>query len=302
MSYDIRNLFTAFLLIGLAGGSLLRSAEVNTGVLQSPPSGKRVFYASHSLMWYVPEPLDGLAAAGGITSHRLMGVQRIGASRTLQHWNLPDGDNQAKRVLKTGKVDVLVMSPIQFPDEGVESFVRLGLQHNPECRFLVQLSWGGGDTDNQDFSKDSWTNVDRNKTPEQLRKLYARNIRAGEAQADALNAAYGKGRRILSLVPTAQALVALRIRIYEGRMPGLRNQAELFVDPAHPSPPLEALNTYLHFAVLYGRSPIGLPMPDMLRKANRREWDDAFCRSLQEMAWAVASAYPYAGITEGRRP
>ena len=89
-----------------------------------PPQGKRVFYASHSLMWYVPEPLGALATAGGIKDHKLAGLQKIGASRTLQHWNLPDAQNEAKKALKTGEVDVLVMSPIQFPDEGVENFVK----------------------------------------------------------------------------------------------------------------------------------------------------------------------------------
>src|SRR4051812_10027292 len=73
--------------------------------------GQRVFYASHSLMWYVPAPLGELAAAAAIKDHKLVGLQKIGASKTLQHWNLPDKDNEAKKALKTGQVDVLVMSP-----------------------------------------------------------------------------------------------------------------------------------------------------------------------------------------------
>src|SRR5437868_6864460 len=81
----------------------------------APPQGKRVFYASHSLMWYVPESLGALAAAGVIKDHKLAGLQKIGASKTLQHWNLPDEKNEAKKALKTGEVDVLVLSPIQFP-------------------------------------------------------------------------------------------------------------------------------------------------------------------------------------------
>ena len=45
------------------------------------------------------------------------------------------------------------MSPIQFPDEGIDNFVKLGLEHNPDMRFVVQISWGGWDIDNQDFPK-----------------------------------------------------------------------------------------------------------------------------------------------------
>ena len=264
------------------------------------PEGLRVFYASHSLMWYVPEPLGELAVAAGIEGHKLVGLQKIGASRTLQHWDLPEAGNEARKALESGEVDVFVMSPIQFPDEGIENFVKLGLKHNPGMRFMVQLSWGGGDTDNQDFPKGSWDPVDREKTPAQLKKLYVRNIEAGEAQAADINKRHGKGKTIMTLVPTAQALVELRTRIQRKRIAGLNRQGELFVDPAHPSPPLEALNTYLHFAILYGRSPVGLPVVSTLKNAKRDEWNDKLNRELQEIAWETASAYPPGGIAVPR--
>lgn len=188
---------------------------------QAAPAGQTVFYASHSLMWYVAEPLGEVTAAAGIHGHELVGLQKIGASRTLQHWNLADPENQSKRALRAGKVGVFVMSPIQFPDEGVEEFVKLGLQHHPDMRFIIQLSWGGGDTDNQDFPNGSWDKTDREKTPAQLKKLYQRNIRAGERQADEINRKYGRGKQIVTLVPTAQALVELRTRIQRKQIPGL---------------------------------------------------------------------------------
>ena len=117
-----------------------------------------------------------------------------------------------RKVLKAGEVDVFIMSPISFPDEGVENYVKLGLKHNPDMRFIVQLSWGGGDIDNQDFPKGAFDNVDKEKTPEQLKGLYERNVKAGEAQADELNKKYGNGKKIISLVPSAQAMVALRTK------------------------------------------------------------------------------------------
>ena len=58
-------------------------------------------------------------------------------------------------------------------------------------RFIVQLSWGGGDIDNQDFPKGAFDNVDKEKTPDQLKALNERNIKAGEAQASELNEKYG---------------------------------------------------------------------------------------------------------------
>ncbi|QJW99258.1 hypothetical protein [Frigoriglobus tundricola] len=259
------------------------------------PKGLRVFYASHSLMWYVPTPLGELAAAAKIQNHKLAGLQSLGASKTLQHWNLPEEKNKAKQALKKGEVDVFVMSPIQFPDEGIDNFVKLGRENNPDMKFVVQVSWSGWDIDNQDFPKGATDKVDRNKTPEQLKKLYERNIKAAEDQADAINK--NAGKRVLFLVPSAQALVALRTKIANKEMPGLTTQAELFRDAiSHPAPPLEALNTYLHYAVIYGQSPVGLPAPALLKKAKKDAWDDTFNRTLQEIAWETASNYPYSGV------
>lgn len=117
-------------------------------------------------------------------------------------------------------------------------------------------------------AKGANNNVDRNKTPAQLKKLYERNIKAAEDQADAINKKAGK--KVLYLVPSAQALVTLRTKIANKEVPGLTSQGELFRDPiSHPAPPLEALNTYLHYAVIYGQSSVGLPVPDVLKKPRR---------------------------------
>lgn len=285
-----RVILTALLVFGCLAGTAPAHDQ------KSPP-GLRVFFASHSLMWYAPKPLGEMAEAAGIKGHELVGLQSLGASTTVQHWNLPDDKNEAKKALKTGEVDVFVMSPISFPDEGVENYVKLGLEHNPDMRFIVQLSWGGGDIDNQDFPKGAFDDVDKEKTPEQLMALFARNIRAGEAQANALNEKYGKGKKIVALVPSAQAMVALRTKIANKEWPGLSKQGELFVDAVHPSAPMEALNTYMHLAVLYGQSPVGLPMPTMLKNARRKAWDEKFNRSLQELAWETVTKYPYSLVT-----
>jgi hypothetical protein len=291
-----------WLLAGLALAVALRPAPA-AGDHQAPadpkaagaPKGQRVFFAAHSLLWYAAAPLGELAEAAGIPGHKLVGVQSLGASRTLQHWNLPDDRNKAKQALKAGEVDVLVLSPIQFPDEGIDNYVQLGLEHNPNLRCVVQISWGGWDIDNQDFPHGATNNVDRNKTPEQLARLNERNVKAAEAQADDINKKADK--KVLFLTPSSAAHVTLRTRIYNKEIPGLTSQGELFRDAmSHPSPPLETLNTYLHFAVIYGRSPVGLPTPGLLKNARRDAWDDKLNRTLQEIAWDAVSNYPYSGV------
>ena len=43
--------------------------------------------------------------------------------------------------MKTGKVDVLTLSPIFLPDAGIENFTKLALEHNKNIRIIVQPIW-----------------------------------------------------------------------------------------------------------------------------------------------------------------
>lgn len=259
--------------------------------------GLRVFTAGHSLHWYVPDILAELASASGIQGHKIAGVQSLGVSRTIQHWNHQGGRNQARQALEAGNVDLLTLSPIQFPDEGIEHFVKLGLEHNPKMKFTVQVSWGGPDIDNQDFDFSLlMTQPDREKTPEQLKTLNQKNEMAAQEQAAKINEQVG--RQVVFLVPTSQALTALRTLIYNKQFPGLDKQAELFADNiGHPTAPLQVLNAYLHYAVIYGRSPVGLPIPSALKNAGKPQWNnEAFNRALAELAWTTVINYPPSGV------
>ena len=261
------------------------------------PDGLRIVTAGHSLHWYVPDILTELALAYGIEGHEKAGVQSLGVARTIQHWEHNGGRNPVRQALEKGNVDLLTLSPIQFPDEGIDNFIKLGLEHNPNMKFTVQISWGGPDIDNQDFDFSALgRRPDREKTPEQLIRLNEKNVKAGEEQAWKINEQYG--RQVVFLVPTSQAQVALRTMIYNKEIPGLNRQAELFADNiGHPTPPLEALNAYLHFAVIYGCSPVGLPIPSVLKNARRPEWnDEGFNRALQELAWKTVINYPPSGV------
>ena len=86
--------------------------------------------------------------------------------------------------------------------------------------------------------------------------------------------------------------------VYNKEIPGLTRQAELFADNiGHPTAPLQALNAYLHFAVIYGRSPVGLPIPSVLKNARRPQWnDEKLNRALQELAWKTVIDYPPSGV------
>ncbi|MGO9112013.1 MAG: hypothetical protein ACLP9L_22535 [Thermoguttaceae bacterium] len=63
-----------------------------------------------------------------------------------------------------------------------------------------------------------------------------------------------------------------------------------------PGPPH---NTYLHYAVIYRQSPVGLPMPGVLKNAKNSSWNEEFNRTLQDIAWETVTHYPHAGVKVG---
>lgn len=258
-----------------------------------PPAGQRVFVCAHSFMIYTAKLLPPMAEAAGI-AHVNAGQQMIGGSRVIQHWDLPEEKNRAKAALRESKVDVLTLSPnALMPDPGINHFTKLGLEKNPALRVLVQASW----PTREGTSGQSFTNESRNAaTSASLRAQRDAHHSAWlvnlEAQVRALNTTVG--RTAVFLVPVSDAVYALREKIVEGRAPGLTKQSDLFRDDlGHPHPPLAVLVTYCHFAAIYGRSPVGLPVPASLKDLPQA---DTLNRLLQQLAWEAVTAHPLSGV------
>ena len=254
------------------------------------PTGLRVFTAGHSFHVFVADLLPGLARAAGIAGHVAVGTQFLGGSRTIEHWDQPDALNAAKQALRTGRVDVLTLSPTLHPDPGIDDFVRLARDHNPAVRVTVQASWVPFDglMADQQYpgagGRDAWTG-------DALRELHAPYFASVDAEVLGLNRAHGCP--VLSVVPVGQALIALRERIAAGDVPGLRSQAALFTDLlGHPAAAVQLLAAYAHFAVLYRRSPVGLPAPATLGRSSAT---DELNRHLQEVAWEAVVRHPLSG-------
>jgi len=261
-----------------------------------PPKGQRVFTAGHSFHMMIPGPLAELAKAADINGHEMAGTQGIGGSRTIQHWDLADDKNKAKQAIKSGKVDVLTLSPhLQLPDPGIDHFVKLCLEHNPDSRVLVQASWMPFDDPKN--MKGKFANGDRNKSRvDELRKAYEPFDKALHDQVAGINKQFQDRfkRQVVFLVPVGHAVMDLRERILAGKVPGIANQADLFTDPiGHGKPPIGILNAYCHFAVIYKQSPVGLPVASMLKKTEKA---DELNKLLQEIAWAAVTKEPLSGV------
>lgn len=280
----------------LTGNSLaVAQAIVQTNNGEPVAAGQRVFSAGNSFHLFVPRILDDMAKAAGIRDHVFVGQSAIGDSRVIQHWNVPEDRNKAKEALRTGRVDVLTLSPIHLPDEGIENFVELAVEQNSKVRITVQEFWLPFDIYDTTF-KQRPKRVDHNAlTGEQLRKLHAPYFKSMDEHVMKLNAEYGK--LVLFVVPAGQAVIALREKIIAGQAAGLKQQEDLFVDAiGHARPPLQVLVAYCHFAVIYKRSPVGLPTPAVLEKANNPVWDAKLNRLLQELAWDAVTQHPLSGI------
>lgn len=260
------------------------------------PAGLRVFTCGHSFhVWVVPMLTD-LAQKAGISNHRVAGVSSIGGSRVIQHWEVPDEKNAAKKALTADEVDVLTLSPIWLPDEGIENFAKLAFAHNPNVRVTVQEYWLPNDAYNPVYPLETRKYVDHNATDlGELRKANEAYCHDIEKYVREINQRLGKDA--LVVVPVGEASVVLREKIVSGRVPGLKVQWRLFADMwGHPAPPLKVLAAYCHFAVIYRRSPVGLPMPAEFER-NVEFANPMLNQLLQEIAWETVAHHPMTGVT-----
>jgi hypothetical protein len=320
--------FFAIFLVLLAGAR--SSGEEKK---QTPPKGQRVFTCGHSFHVFVPGTLADVAKGAGVKDHKMAGLSSIGGSRVIQHWNAADItlkgetkairvesfsddgkevvykpfggkqqtkaksdvvkiENKAKELLGKGEVDVLTLSPIFLPDNGIEKFVELALKNNKDVRITVQENWLPWDVYDPRFKKPA-KKVDHDApTVDELKKMHKPYFESIDEHVRELNKKYKK--EAVFVVPVGQAVVALREKILDGKAPGLKKQSDLFTDEiGHAKAPIMALNAYCHYAVIYKCTPVGLPMPAVMKNAKA---DEKLNTLLQELAWEAVTKHPLSGV------
>jgi hypothetical protein len=282
----------ASLALLLLAGASLRAQDKPPA---APPKGQRVLSAGHSFHVFMPSILKEMALAAGIQDHVQVDVQSIGGSRVIQHWDLAEEKNKAKAALRTGKVDTLTLSPIYLPDEGIANFAALALEHNPNVRLTLQEFWLPYDV--YDVSRKKPEVIDRNaRTGEELRKRHEPYFASMDDHVRELNKKHEKA--VVVVVPVGQAVIRLREKVIAGEAPGVATQEELFTDAiGHVHAPIQALTAYCHYAVIYRRSPVGLPIPQVLARSKIADEHKATLnRLLQELAWEAVVGHPLSGI------
>ena len=277
------------------GGTAMSQAE--SPAAGPIPKGLRVYTCGHSFHMFVVPLLKEIANSAGITDHQIAGKSGIGGSRVIQHWDVPEEKNTAKAALRAGAVDVLTLAPIWMPDAGIENFAKLGFEHNPNIRITVQEFWLPNDTYEPKYPLDTKKKVDHDTTDlAELQKHQDAYDHDVDEFVRGINQRLGKD--VIVTVPVGQAAVALRKKIAAGEAPGLTKGWDLFRDNwGHPQAALRVLTGYCHYAMIYRRSPVGLPVPPELTKISTPESDARLNRLLQELAWEAVLHHPLSGVT-----
>ena len=281
-----------------------------------PVAGElRIFTCGHSFHWWMPGWLKEIEALTDIKGHNQVGISAIGGSQVIQHWNLTDDKHKGKEVVATGEIDVLTLSPRVAPDDGIDKFATLAVEHNPKIRVTVQENWlpfdrldSFGDKcygeqaktlrDWQDPPlKDPKAKPDTSHfdvpTADQIDKLHVPYFEKMDAYVAEENKKFGKP--VLYIVPVGQAVNALRRKVLEGKVPGITRQSQLFgAALGHPHAAVEALSGYCHYAVIYRRNPIGLPLLPGLARAH---FTPELNLLLQQLAWDAVCHHPLSGVT-----
>lgn len=278
--------------------TLCLTTLINRAADLQPPIfvGQRVATCGHSFHVFTYRQVAEIATSAGL-KHELAGISSIGGSTVIKHWAVPEEKSAVKQVLKAGKADVLTLSPIWLPDEAIEQFVKLGIEHNPALRITVQEYWMPNDEYEPVYPLQTKKKVDHNATDlAKLRDATQRYAKDIEDHVKGINQRLGKDAVLI--VPVGMAAVTLREKIIQGEASGLKQQSELFRDNwGHANPPLQILSSYCHFAVIYRKSPVGLPLPLAFRTLKDMSDDDKAKLNtlLQHIAWDTVSAHPMSG-------
>ena len=284
-------LFLSLLSIGLCGNAADPQPPITVG--------QRVATCGHSFHVFTYRQVAEIATSAGL-KHELAGISSIGGSTVIKHWAVPEEKSAVKQVLKAGKADVLTLSPIWLPDEAIEQFVKLGIEHNPALRITVQEYWMPNDEYEPVYPLQTKKKVDHNATDlAKLRDATLRYAKDIEDYVKGINQRLGK--EAVLIVPVGMAAVTLREKIIKGEAPGLKQQSELFRDNwGHALLPLQLLSSYCHFAVIYRKSPVGLPLPLAFRTLKDMSDEDKTKLNtlLQQIAWDTMSAHPMSGINK----
>lgn len=266
----------------------------------NPPSDQAlsVYFIGHSL---VGRDMPAMLAQLAPDEHRY--ESQLGWGSEMQaHWepdieltggefeNAHDRFREAHEAVGSGDYDAIVLTEKVSLTDAIkyhESWRYLALwsekawQANPDTRIYFYETWHETDI------ADGWMN----RVDNDLSELWEKEI------TDRALTETGAQRPIY-IIPAGQVMARfVRAAQDRGGVDGLSTVEDLFDDNIHPNDLGTYLNAITHYAVVYGKSPVGLPYA-----LNRADGSPAAApgadaaRLMQEVVWEVVTSYPRSGV------
>lgn len=272
-----------------------------------PPPDKplRVFHIGHSLVGRdMPAMLEQMAGPGH--DHR----SQLGWGSSLKsHWepdvpingfkeeNAHPRYQDATEAIKSGRFDALVLTEmveikdaIKYHDSPryLRNWARLAREARPTTRVYLYETWHPLD------DPQGW-----------LQRLDDDLPRHWEGELLAKAQVHGDTGGPIHVIPAGQVMARFVRRVEQmGGLPGVSSRQDLFrfnTDGSRDNIHINDLGSYLvaltHYAVLYQRSPVGLP--HRLLRADGTPADapsEEVAKLMQEVVWEVVTGYSKTGI------
>lgn len=266
----------------------------------APDGPLQVYHLGHSLVGpYMPVMLRQLAGDGhGFNSQLGWG------SPLQQHWepdmaingfeesNGPPDYRDAKEALASGDYDAVVLT------ESVE--IRDAIKYHASHDYLrrwAAAAWDGN-PDARVYLYETWHNLDDpdgwlNRLDTDLSTYWETEILKRALSHEEVD-------KPIYVIPAGQVMAAFVRKVEAaGGIGPIRDRNDLFDDTIHFSHFGGYLVALTHYAVLYGRSPVGLPHRMLLPDGTQAtDPGPEAALAMQETVWEVVTSYPPSGVAQ----
>lgn len=270
--------------------------------LQPPEGPLSVYHLGHSLVGRdMPAMLAQLAGGHDYASQLGWGASLrnhwTGEISGFEQANAHDQFKPAEATLASGRVDALVLT------EMVEIKDAIAYHESAEYLALWDKLARTGNPDIRVYLYETWHNLDDpagwlQRIDSDLGLFWEGELlRPAMAETDV---------GTIYVIPGGQVMAAVVREIEAGRVPGMSRREDLFArdaegkqDTIHFNDKGAYLMALTHFAVLYGRSPVGLP--HALKRADGAPADapsPEAARVMQEVVWKVVTGYSPTGVSQ----
>lgn len=236
----------------------------------SQNSTLNAFYIGHSLSDQIPDIILAVSNDQDANSFHFVYQSIPGAPLRWQWDHVDDYDenpphyaafNNTEIGLASGNFDVLVLTEavprlrgplIEETYAYSDSLYRYATQYNPDIRVFLYEDW-------HCLESGTPTGCDYDEDSNPWRQRLDDDLPMWESVVDTLNTRF-EPETPVCMIPGAQGLAAMYDSIQVGSVPGINEIDDLFSDRIHLNDIGKYFMATIHYAMIFNRSPVGLPI------------------------------------------